>query len=149
MLELPRHPNTTTTSTVWTSVTVSKFNYKQVKQLPTCRALWGSKYCKNGVLCVGRCVATRRFGLRPSLTNRTLGHRGHWIHSCPDSSVGRASVLKAEGPGFNSQLGWCFWSYKPTIGIQYSQNSEEQAWLISGQIWHISWVLRIHKILKI
>ena len=36
-------------------VPVTKFNYLQAKQLTTCGALWGSKYCKNGVLCVGRC----------------------------------------------------------------------------------------------
>ena len=33
---------------------------------------------------------------------------GLFITGQPDSSVGRASALKVEGPRFNSQLGRCF-----------------------------------------
>ena len=123
-------------------VTVTKFSYKQAKQLPAVEHC-GAQNNANMACCVLEGVATWRAGLRWSITNRTLGHGGHWILSCPDSSVGRASTLKVEGPGFNSQLGCRFLAHTPKLGIHYSQNLEEQAWLLSGQIRHISWVFRL------
>ena len=54
--------------------------------------------------CVSEGVTTQGVGLGLSVTNRTLGHHGQVILSCPDSLVGKASALNAEGPGFNSQL---------------------------------------------
>ena len=58
--------------------------------------------------CVSEGVVTRKVELWPLLTNRRLGHREHWILSCPGSSIDRASGLKVEGPGFNFQLGQHF-----------------------------------------
>ena len=96
------------------------YSYKiQLQATVNCRAMWRPKYCKNGVLCVVRCHH-RQVGLRPSLTNRTLGHCGHWILSWPNSSAGRASALKTESPVFNSQLVLPFRAYTHRKWVFYT-----------------------------
>ena len=47
----------------------------------------------NMTCCVSEGDATWQVEPRPSLTNRTLGHHGHWILCCSNSSVSRASDL--------------------------------------------------------
>ena len=65
-------------------------------------------------------------------------HHGHWILSCPDSSVSRGSALKAEDSGFKFQLGQGFSAHASKWVLNYLQNSEEQGFFLGGEIWHLS-----------